>query len=58
MENPPQFKKQQEEGVGPLVGIIIVITLLVLGGVYFLVTKDFAKQPAPQTETSTTTVSQ
>ncbi len=44
MEVPPQNHepKKQEGGVGPLVGIVIIVVLLLAGGIYFLITQ--AKQ--------------
>ncbi len=49
MEIPPPNHKTQnaEHGVGPLISIIIIVTVIVLGGIYFLVTKELGRQTTP-----------
>lgn len=36
MEPAPQETTKQEHGVGPIVGVIIIVTIMLLGGIYFL----------------------
>ncbi|HVV14813.1 MAG TPA: hypothetical protein VHD55_00140 [Candidatus Paceibacterota bacterium] len=49
MEIPPADyeKKEEKEGVGPFVGIIIIVGLLLAGGIYFLVTQELERRAAP-----------
>ena len=39
MENPPEDEQKQEQGVGPIAGIIIIVALLLLGGIYFFLSR-------------------
>jgi hypothetical protein len=39
--------KKQDEGVGPLIGIIIVVALVAAGGIYFLFTQEMHRQATP-----------
>lgn len=43
-ENP---KQDQRSGVGPMAGIIIVVILLALGGIYFFITQGMKSNAAP-----------
>ncbi len=52
MDNPSEFPaKKKDEGVGPLIAIIIVITLLAIGGVYFVITQENKPQETPAGQT-------
>jgi hypothetical protein len=42
----PQPKTKNEGGIGPMAGIIIVVILLALGGLYFLL-EESARVHAP-----------
>ena len=48
METPPE--KTEKEGVGPFVGIIIVVILIALGGIYFLIQQQMKLQAPPVNE--------
>jgi hypothetical protein len=51
MDDSPQPEKNKEESnVGPFVGIIIVVVLVVLGGVYFLITQEIKLHQTLQPE--------
>ena len=51
MEIPSQpAEKKQEGGVGPLIGIIIIVALLGLGGIYFLVMQEMERRAVPPPE--------
>lgn len=39
--------KKQKEGVGPMVGIVIIVGLIIAGGVYFLVTQELERMKTP-----------
>lgn len=39
--------KKQQEGFGPFFAIIIIVGLIVLGGVYFLVTEEMERWATP-----------
>ena len=45
--SPNDIQKKNDEGVGPLIGIIIIVTLFVAGGIYFLVTQEMQRRAAP-----------
>jgi hypothetical protein len=48
-DSPQQPEKKQEEGVGPFVGIVIVVILLALGGLYLIEQEIKMRQtPAPE----------
>ena len=49
MDVPPSDNKIQDEeqGVGPLFGIIIIVVLLAAGGIYFLVMQKMQTQTLP-----------
>jgi hypothetical protein len=49
MEIPPADyeQKEQKEGVGPLLGIIVIVGLLLAGGIYFLIMQKAQTNPAP-----------
>lgn len=52
MDNSSEFPaKKKEGGVGPLIAIIIVITLLAIGGVYFLIAQENKPQETPEGQT-------
>ena len=47
----PEDRKKQEHGVGPMAGIVIVVLVLLLGGIYFLVMdQQKGAEPAPNSE--------
>jgi preprotein translocase subunit YajC len=37
--SPEDEQKKQEQGVGPIAGIIIIVALLLLGGIYFFLSR-------------------
>lgn len=43
----PQNAEVPREGVGPTAGIVIVVILLALGGIYFLITREMKLHAAP-----------
>lgn len=45
--SPNERDVKPEGGVGPLVGIIIVVTVLVAGGIYFLVMEELERRATP-----------
>ncbi|TSC69249.1 MAG: hypothetical protein G01um101456_267 [Parcubacteria group bacterium Gr01-1014_56] len=49
MEIPPSNyqNKKQDEGVGPLIGIIIIVAIIAAGGIYFLVTQEMERRATP-----------
>jgi hypothetical protein len=47
--SPYHKPKKPDQGVGPLVGIIIIVGLIALGGVYFLVMQEL-QHHTPQTD--------
>jgi hypothetical protein len=40
-------KEKRDGGVGPIVGIVIIVLLLIAGGIYFLVTQEIERQNTP-----------
>ncbi|MBP9710948.1 MAG: hypothetical protein KBD50_01670 [Candidatus Pacebacteria bacterium] len=50
MENPPQEEQKQEHGVGPIAGVIIIVAIMLIGGVYFLLMETNKEVPTPSTE--------
>lgn len=40
---------KKEDGIGPFVGIVIIVGLLLAGGIYFFVTWESAHQVVPDT---------
>lgn len=50
MEIPPENpqEKREDEGIGPLVAIIIIVGLMAAGGIYFLVTQEVEQRAAPE----------
>ncbi len=49
MDIPPLDSKQKksEEGVGPLMGIIIIVALVVVAGIYFIYMQEMERRAAP-----------
>jgi hypothetical protein len=45
--SPDSKYKKQEEGVGPLIGIVIIVALIAAGGIYFLVTQEINRHTTP-----------
>ncbi len=45
--SPDDIQKKNDAGVGPLIGIVVIVALFVVGGIYFLVTQKLQKQSAP-----------
>jgi hypothetical protein len=45
--SPDDKQRKQEEGIGPLIGIIIIVALVAAGGIYFLFTQEIHRQAAP-----------
>ncbi len=46
--SPDELKsRKRDEGVGPLVGIIIVVLLIAAGGIYILVTQEMERRATP-----------
>jgi hypothetical protein len=44
MEIPPEQKTgKSDEGFGPIVGIVIIVGLIAIGGIYFLVTQEIQR---------------
>ena len=52
METPPHDYKPQssKEGVGPLIGIIIIVALIAAGGIYFLITQEMERRGGTPTQ--------
>lgn len=47
MEPLPSHEEQKREsGVGPIVGVIIIVAIMVIGGIYFLLSET--TKPAPE----------
>jgi FlaG/FlaF family flagellin (archaellin) len=46
MEPQLQDEQKQEHGVGPIIGVIIIVAIMVIGGVYFLLSET--NKPAPE----------
>ena len=42
--SPDEQPREAKEGVGPLVSIILIVTIFVVGGVYFLVMEELERQ--------------
>jgi hypothetical protein len=40
-------KEKRDHGVGPMVSIIIIVALLIIGGIYFLVTQELDRHTTP-----------
>lgn len=45
MDTPPDIQEKRESGVGPIVGIIIIVAVFLIGGVYFLLMGADEQQP-------------
>jgi FlaG/FlaF family flagellin (archaellin) len=54
MEHPPQEEQKQEHGVGPIVGVIIIVAVMVAGGIYFILSETGKGGQAPTNEQATT----
>lgn len=55
MDESPLPQEKNESGVGPTVGIIILVALFIIGGIYFFITQEKKLNEAPLSETTTTT---
>ena len=45
--SPDDRIKKSDEGVGPLIGIIVIVLLFVAAGIYFLVTQEMERRALP-----------
>jgi len=45
--SPDDRVQRNDEGVGPLIGIIVIVLLFVAGGIYFLVTQEMERRALP-----------
>lgn len=50
METNPQETIKQEHGVGPIAGVVIIVTIMLLGAIYFLLTEVDKQGPEPTNE--------
>ena len=46
--SPDDRLKKSDEGIGPLIGIIIIVALFAAGGAYFLYTQEMERRALPQ----------
>lgn len=46
MESSPEPQRPSDAGVGPIVGVVIIVAIFLIGGVYFLL-METKKEPAP-----------
>jgi len=53
METPPQEEKRQEHGVGPIAGVVIIVAIMLIGGIYFLLMETNKGDLTPAEEETT-----
>ncbi len=49
---PSQEEQKRESGVGPIAGVIIVVAIMILGGIYFLLMETNKEELTPTQERS------